>query len=461
RGKRLLTIAHLGKLPARKGETKGADHWVPVGVDGSDLKFLYGDSMCGQKTPVMPPALFKAFTTWKSYHTSAEFTMAPIEITQQADNTSCGPCALNAINCLACPELDELAKPEDIACVRLWTLHNIISHVIDMADNTGVSTASEASELTDWDDEDDESQESFESMVKGAKFTFRHSLPPSSPIHPPLLAPNHALQPTFTPEKRSRQGSISCVSESMKKLKPDIPSALKHTDTLIKPTDREGDSTLGKFFPKISHVEKVKADKREFEDKEARLLKVRADGKKRQQVYRDKKREQKIANGWEPKRGKKQTLQDFDDDPDDNLAEASRPRWGLKDDIRLSKKKAHPEGRRATKVVKVASRMNYFQPLVWSQVQAAVRQVGYPWKQVDICRAAKLANPQTFAQLTPKTVGRWIDPDAHKRGVHKWKDSVLEYVKHGNAPGGKTTRRGILDSYPEVCEMINTQLNVM
>ncbi|KAJ3731594.1 hypothetical protein DFJ43DRAFT_1039883 [Lentinula guzmanii] len=165
RGKRLLTIAHLGKLPAWKGKTKGADHWVPVGVDGSDLTFLYGDSMCGQKTPVMPPALFKAFTTWKSYHTSAEFTMAPIEITQQTDNTSCGPCALNAINCLAFPELDELAKPEDIACVRLRTLYNIISHVIDMADNTGISTASEASELTNWDDEDDESQESFKTYL--------------------------------------------------------------------------------------------------------------------------------------------------------------------------------------------------------------------------------------------------------------------------------------------------------
>lgn len=35
KGKRLLTIAHLGKLPARKGETKGADHWVPVRVMGA------------------------------------------------------------------------------------------------------------------------------------------------------------------------------------------------------------------------------------------------------------------------------------------------------------------------------------------------------------------------------------------------------------------------------------------
>lgn len=113
--------------------------------------------------------------------------------------------------------------------------------------------------------------------------------------------------------------SLLFESDSTKKLKPDIPSAPKHTDPPVGNSDHTDRRTLCGFFSKISHEEKVEANKREFEwladeadkrsdeaqrDKEARLLKVQADGKKRQQVYRDKKWERKIAGGREPKQGK-------------------------------------------------------------------------------------------------------------------------------------------------------------
>jgi hypothetical protein len=62
-------------------------------------------------------------------------------------------------------------------------------------------------------------------------------------------------------------------------------------------------------------------------------------------------------------------------------------------------------------------------------------------------KEAKRINPKTFEGLTEQVVGRWIDRDAYnKRGIWKWKDAVLEEVAHGNAPGGQTTRSGILVS---------------
>lgn len=145
-------------------------------------------------------------------------------------------------------------------------------------------------------------------------------------------------------------------------------------------------------------------------------------------------------------RDQKRKLQEFDDEDTTSLAEASRPRRELKQDIKDQKRNAHTKGRKSTKIHTQAQRMNWCQPLIWAQIEAAARRAGKPWNLVDIVQTAKHANPQLFQTLTPQVVGRWVDEEARRRGEYKWKASILEKVKCGNAPGGSNTRRGILVS---------------
>jgi len=129
---------------------------------------------------------------------------------------------------------------------------------------------------------------------------------------------------------------------------------------------------------------------------------------------------------------------------DEGLAELSRPRRQFKED---EKKKRKPQGRKRTHNQETAQRMNWFQPFIWTDIEEAARRAGKPWQPRAITKEAKHINPKTFATLTEQVVGRWIDRDAHnKRGIWKWKDAVLEEVAHGNAPGGQSTRSGILVS---------------
>lgn len=152
----------------------------------------------------------------------------------------------------------------------------------------------------------------------------------------------------------------------------------------------------------------------------------------------------------------KRKLQDFDleqsDDP--HLAEASCPRHGLKVDIKKAKRDGHTAGQKPTKVHEPAQRMNWTQPVLWAQIDAAAKRAGHPWSPKEIVDIAQKMNPQAFKTLTRQVLGRWIDQEAKSRGVFQWKHSVLEEVKHGNAPGGKTTRRGILVSVKNSCFMV-------
>ncbi|THU81985.1 hypothetical protein K435DRAFT_808634 [Dendrothele bispora CBS 962.96] len=118
-GKTLATIVHLGKLPALKEETEGMDHWVPLVINGEKSVFLYGDSLCGQKDPVMPPKLRHVLTSWRHMHTSTEFSTAVLPTTQQNDNFSCGPFAFNTVEAYIRPFDIELLRPAQAARLRL------------------------------------------------------------------------------------------------------------------------------------------------------------------------------------------------------------------------------------------------------------------------------------------------------------------------------------------------------
>ena len=53
-------------------------------------------------------------------------------------------------------------------------------------------------------------------------------------------------------------------------------------------------------------------------------------------------------------------------------------------------------------------------------------------------------DPVAFERLTEQVIGRWIDHNARCRGISQWSKAMMERVAAGNAPGGQSTRKGIL-----------------
>lgn len=141
-------------------------------------------------------------------------------------------------------------------------------------------------------------------------------------------------------------------------------------------------------------------------------------------------------------------LEDFDAGPSAisaKLAEDSRPRRQFKEDQKAHKK---PQGRKrkAENTPKNSKKVNWMNPLLWPMIELAAVKAGKPWKPSEICRQARLLYPDTFRTLTEQVVGRWIDTKARDLGIHKWKDEVLAQVPSGAAPGGQSTRAGVLVS---------------
>jgi hypothetical protein len=124
------------------------------------------------------------------------------------------------------------------------------------------------------------------------------------------------------------------------------------------------------------------------------------------------------------------------------VAELSRPYRQFKEDAKKTNKLS---GRKQKNKQASAKQMNWFTPFVWAQIETAAVKAGKPWKPSAICREAKKLSPATFSGLTEQVVGRWIDSEAKAvHGTSKWSDSTLQRVVAGNAPGGQSTRAGIL-----------------
>lgn len=134
-------------------------------------------------------------------------------------------------------------------------------------------------------------------------------------------------------------------------------------------------------------------------------------------------------------------LEEFDTRASISVAELSRPRREFKED---RKKHNKPQGRKRQKTQEKSERTNWFSPFLWVHIEAAAVRAGKPWRPSEILRQARLMHPTLFESLTEQVIGRWIDPDAKKRGVSQWKDSVLDHVEAGNSPGGESTRTGAL-----------------
>ncbi|KAJ7798099.1 hypothetical protein B0H14DRAFT_3157086, partial [Mycena olivaceomarginata] len=209
------------------------------------------------------------------------------------------------------------------------------------------------------------------------------------------------------------------------------------------------------------HAEQAeKARLREVEEKRKAILRARESGNERMRRHRNRVCEEKIAGGWIPGKNKRKRVELADHDeistPDAELPEHSRPRRQFKEDNRQDNKpcgrKQKPENKKRN-----ARYTNWFHPLLFSQVQAAASRVSKPWKPRAIVQELHRTNLKDFYRLTEQVVGRWIDSEARARGTSKWKDSVLQNVERGkgNAPGGHTTRCGVLYPYPATRKKIN------
>ncbi|THH17105.1 hypothetical protein EUX98_g9190 [Antrodiella citrinella] len=238
--------------------------------------------------------------------------------------------------------------------------------------------------------------------------------------------------------------------------------------------------SLAAFFAPVSTAEwlaqeKLRSEVRALEVAEQReseevlrqkyAEKKREDARLRQQAFRQRKqrkRSQEESNGQSKQSGSSKApnkrLKQYDDDDTStavapNFAESSRPRRGFKESLKTKNTKI---GRPRTKKATVAQRMNWMQPHIFEQIDAATKATGYPWRPVDIVQRLQRSNPRVFANLKHQRLSEWRDRTILDRFV--WKDAVLARTKKGNQPGGENTRLGILHAYPEVVARIKKML---
>jgi hypothetical protein len=89
--------------------------------------------------------------------------------------------------------------------------------------------------------------------------------------------------------------------------------------------------------------------------------------------------------------------------------------------------------------------VNWFHPLIWVQIEAACRTVGWPWKSVAIKQALMRTNPEQFATLYRQRIGEWIEV---KGSSFHFTERVQDLIatSKGMEPGGHSSRIGILVS---------------
>ncbi|GLB45667.1 hypothetical protein LshimejAT787_2500590 [Lyophyllum shimeji] len=218
--------------------------------------------------------------------------------------------------------------------------------------------------------------------------------------------------------------------------------------------------SLTLFWRVETQEEKEERVQRDFE-------KLRLDHEKRQQREERERQDQeeKIASGWVPGVKRKcahPSLEGFNGNNEQSaareVAENSRPCRQFKEDQRKKKK---PCGRKRVNESTPALLTNWFQPAIWDQIEVAAHRAGKPWSPRLIVHEAQRLNPKCFAKLSEQVIGRWIDREPKAEGIYRWRASVLEHVRRGNAPGGERTRFGVLDAHPDVKNKIEAELTLL
>ncbi|KAJ6628212.1 hypothetical protein B0H10DRAFT_1940757 [Mycena sp. CBHHK59/15] len=499
-GERLVTIAHLGVHNKQK-------HWVALKVDGPNRQFLSGDSF---GKPI-PPLLRQAYEWWMARHTSDPIRFGSLPTSIQTDGHSCGMLAGNTAERAVYPDVAVMDQA-DVVPARLQTFSRLANWVLDrIADEEEeLDQASDQSSASDSEQSEHGTLEifspppSFAKLARSAKFTF---VSPKTEVKDLKRAKGHPDGPTPHPspeKKRVRARSHERSPPPPLRFNPPEPSV--PVDRVATPLPshasvgrdvfqsipisgspalpevkqsklntfgaRAEQSKLGSFFKVLTKEEKAEMDAREWErlrdSREERAareqeegyaakVKATAEAMERKRKSRAKQYDEKVAAGWVPaqvgRKRKMVELPDFDPGPaasSSKLAEDSRPCRQLKENAR---KKNKPQGRKRKpeNAATVAKQVNWMNLLLWTQIDLAVSRVVGRWTQTEIVRQAQRLAPDTFAKLTPGVV---IDVEARELGINKWKDSVLEKLPSGAAPGGQSTRAGILDVVEEASALL-------
>ncbi|KAF7307652.1 hypothetical protein MIND_00560500 [Mycena indigotica] len=204
------------------------------------------------------------------------------------------------------------------------------------------------------------------------------------------------------------------------------------------------------------YAEKSERRKWEIQSQERVLLEEkRAKNAAYMKAYRAKLRDERIARGDIPKRGRKRKAAEaelLDNDlngPNKRLPEFSRPFRQFAEEAREGNK---PSGRkRLTKNIPTdAVRIRWQNPLIWQQFLLAVDRVRWPWRPCDIIREARKVNEPLFGRLREQVVGRWIDrKQTTQKGGIVWTEAVSKALALQSRSANSTSRVGILTPFPE------------
>jgi len=96
--------------------------------------------------------------------------------------------------------------------------------------------------------------------------------------------------------------------------------------------------------------------------------------------------------------------------------------------------------------------INWFHPLLWVQIEAACRAVGWPFSPAEIKRHLMDTNPQQFEVIHQQRFSEWIDrtQDSHLHFTKFVQDKIGTACR-AMEPGGHNSRIGILVSGLHVC----------
>ncbi|KAG9073773.1 hypothetical protein FS749_014698 [Ceratobasidium sp. UAMH 11750] len=119
-------------------------------------------------------------------------------------------------------------------------------------------------------------------------------------------------------------------------------------------------------------------------------------------------------------------------------------------------RKASKGGRKANGEIGETSRINWAHPLIWPQIEAAARAVGYPWSPVEIVRRLQQQNPTTFATLRPQRISQWRDHSVTNE--LRWTLQHLRSIEEGKRPQQSLNHLGVLAPYPDIVSDIVAHL---
>ncbi|KAF8336886.1 uncharacterized protein EI90DRAFT_3013878 [Cantharellus anzutake] len=429
------------------------NHWIAIVIEGRSKTIRVGDSLfhptTAHKVPICAVPLINALSRWLMYPPFAAGSVETVLIptTHQDDVSSCGLHAQNVLDSIFRPEIKYLSTSQFRLC--LFAFMRVLNHHLL---NTGASV-------------DGVVEQTLSLLVPSMTLSLLPTSPTSlrSPL-PFSPAPTPPSSPKALGAAAKAPKEIIPKVEKVMKLKLDLCSDISSA------VDGEG---LLSFFPQITPEQKVLQTKHQFEelresqDSRAKAVKLRAvmvaaDRREydrvRQANYRARKR---TFDGESRKDSGKRHQTDTPDtvtDPEShstqlNVAQISRAKRGLaviKHELHKVKE-PHRSGRKQTKEVKAAVRTYWWGPTFFLLLTEAAKKVHWA-NPSKIVQQAQRTSPSLFKKLTSQVIGRHI---IKGKG---WNEDALRKAAQRDSPGGKTTRRGILDGYPEITAEITQKL---